>query len=199
MANPIDAAAYAQYFLEGVDFDTYCDNFKKEDQAGTSQYAEYLKLNLHRLNRINRNLTLSETWKALLNRLPEQHWIVISEHWCGDAAQIVPVIAQLAQHAANVKLSICYRDQNLPLMDAHLTGTSRSIPKLIVLDAQFQLLDSWGPRPAAAQTLVENLKANNTPFEALAEALHDWYAKDHQASTLQELQQLLENTISVPE
>lgn len=136
MAIPIDTAAYAQYFQEGVDYETYCVNFSEEDQAGTSQYAEYLKLNLHRLNRINRNLSLSETWISLLNQLPEQHWIVISEHWCGDAAQIVPVIAHLARQTSTVKLKICYRDQNLPLMDAHLTGTSRSIPKLIILDAR---------------------------------------------------------------
>ncbi len=195
MANQMDATEYAHYFQKGVDFDTYCDNFRQEDLAGTSPYAEYLRLNLQRQNRILRQLILSEDWKSALSKLPNQNWLVISEHWCGDAAQIVPVIAYLAANASNLSLKICYRDQNLPLMDAHLTGTNRSIPKLLILDEGYNLIESWGPRPKAAQQLVEQLKANNTPFEALAEALHDWYAKDHQASTLAELRLLLERMV----
>ncbi len=191
MSNPIVATEYAQYFRNGIDFDTYCENFRLEDQAGTSPYAEYLKLNLHRLNRITRQLTLTDDWDELLQKLPPQNWIIISEHWCGDAAQLVPVIAHLAKHATNIQLKLCYRDENLPLMDAHLTGNSRSIPKLLILDSAFNLLTTWGPRPQEAQALVEKLKAANTPFEALAEALHDWYAKDKQAATLSELHQLL--------
>ena len=56
------------------------------------------------------------------------HLLVLSEDWCGDAVNTVPVVAKLAERCPNLDLRVLARDANLDIMDAHLTGRSRSIP-----------------------------------------------------------------------
>ena len=52
--------------------------------------------------------------------------LVVLEDWCGDAVNIVPVIARLADRMLGIELRIVGRDSHPELMDSHLTGTSRS-------------------------------------------------------------------------
>ncbi len=68
------------------------------------------------------------------------HWhlLVLSEDWCGDSVNIVPVVAKLADSVSNMDMRILARDENLDIMDTHLTGKSRSIPAIILLNQQFQ-------------------------------------------------------------
>ena len=90
-----------------------------------------------------------ELWQAITSRvlIPVDltgrveslggHWhlLVLSEDWCGDAVNIVPIVAKLADGVSNMDLRILARDENLDIMDAHLTdGKSRSIPIVIVLN-----------------------------------------------------------------
>ena len=59
------------------------------------------------------------------------HWhlLVVSEDWCGDSVNIVPILAKLTQSVTNMDMRILARDENLDIMDTHLTGgKSRSIP-----------------------------------------------------------------------
>jgi hypothetical protein len=44
-------------------------------------------------------------------------------------------------------MRIVERDKNLDLIDAHLTGTSRSIPVIMLLDGDYVERGWWGPRP----------------------------------------------------
>src|SRR6185436_12705370 len=55
------------------------------------------------------------------------HLLVLTEDWCGDAVNTLPVLAAISNRARNLDLRILSRDANLELMDAHLTGRSRSI------------------------------------------------------------------------
>lgn len=119
------------------------------------------------------------------------HLLVLSEDWCGDAVNTVPVVARLAELAPNTDLRVLARDENLDLMDAHLSGTSRSIPVVIVLDEEFNERGWWGPRPAALQQWVLG------PGQALEKdvryrEIRSWYARDKGISTLQELVSLME-------
>jgi len=85
--------------------------------------------------------------------------------------------------SANLKL--IYRDVNEDLIDAHLTdGRSRSIPIIIQLDEDFNLLSTYGPRPEEAQKLVKSLLSKG---EAYSIPLHTWYAKDKQQSLQDDL------------
>src|SRR5258706_9052945 len=81
------------------------------------------------------------------------HWhlLVLSEDWCGDSVNIVPVVAKLAASVSNMDMRILARDQNLDIMDTHLTGKSRSIPIVILLNNKFQDCGWWGPRPTPLQ------------------------------------------------
>jgi len=79
-----------------------------------------------------------------------------------------------------IDLRFIYRDENLELIDAHLTdGRSRSIPILIQLDSDYNYISSYGPRPAEAQKLVMSLLSRQEPYSI---PLHTWYAKDKQQS-----------------
>jgi hypothetical protein len=119
------------------------------------------------------------------------HLLVLSEDWCGDAVNTVPVVARLAELAPNVDLRVLARDHNTDLMDAHLTGTSRSIPVVIVLDEDYRELAWWGPRPAELQAWVLG-PGRALEKEARYREVRGWYARDAGRSTLEEVVATLE-------
>ena len=120
-------------------------------------------------------------------------FLVITEGWCGDAAQIVPVIQKIVLSAPNkFNLKLVLRDQNLELIDAHLTNGGRAIPVLLILDEQGNLImPKWGPRPQILQDLMMSWKQESTDMEVLAEKLHSWYAKDKTQAIQLELTEVL--------
>ena len=75
-------------------------------------------------------------YAARIERTGRQwHFLVLSEDWCGDAVNIVPWVDALAVSSSNLEMRIIARDENLDLMDQHLTnGKSRSIPVVLLLD-----------------------------------------------------------------
>lgn len=154
----------------------------------------YTKMNVQRMNRVDKTAVLSEELLSTLQNIKGKYrFLVISEGWCGDAAQIVPVINKVVS-AAPDKLSLRFvlRDKNLPLIDAHLTNGGRAIPVLLVLDEAGNLmLPKWGPRPIVLQNLILAWKSEGIEMPELAEKLHGWYAKDRTAATQHELNGLL--------
>lgn len=42
---------------------------------------------------------------------------MLTEGWCGDAAQNLPVINKIAEENPNINLKLVLRDENLELMD----------------------------------------------------------------------------------
>lgn len=164
----------------------------KSTSSDDPKLVEYSKLNIHRMNRVWKttevhDLQIQQSSKHNLRA------IVISEGWCGDAAQTVPIIVKLFE-SLGIETRIVLRDQNLDLIDAHLTNGGRSIPKLLVFDSSFNLLTEWGPRPRAGQDYFLSLKSEtNPPIEKdeISKQLQLWYTKDKGASTLNELVTLL--------
>lgn len=154
----------------------------------------YTKMNVQRMNRVDKTTVLSEELLSTLQNIKGKYlFLVITEGWCGDAAQIVPIINKIASAAPDkFDLRFTLRDKNLPLIDAHLTNGGRAIPVLLVLDEQGNLvLPKWGPRPAVLQNLMLEWKNEGVVMPELAEKLHGWYAKDKTASTQKELNELL--------
>ncbi|MDH3222311.1 MAG: thioredoxin family protein [Gemmatimonadota bacterium] len=122
------------------------------------------------------------------------HWhlLALSEDWCGDAVNLLPVLARLAEQADNIDLRILSRDENPDLMDAHLTeGRSRSIPVVMALDADFQERGWWGPRPAPLQDWVtrEGLALESGPRYR---EIRRYYARDKGRTFLAEIVALLQ-------
>ena len=154
----------------------------------------YTKMNVQRMNRVDKTTVLTEELLSTLQQIEGKYrFLIITEGWCGDAAQIVPVFNKIASAAADkFELKLTLRDKNLPLIDAHLTNGGRAIPVLLVLDEAGNLvLPKWGPRPIALQNLMLEWKNEGIVMPELAEKLHSWYAKDKTATTQQELNQLL--------
>jgi hypothetical protein len=122
------------------------------------------------------------------------HWhlLVLSEDWCGDAVNIVPIVAKLSDSVSNMDLRILARDENLDIMDAHLTdGKSRSIPIVILLDEKFEECGWWGPRPFALQRWVKE-EGLTLPKEDRYKAIRTFYARDRGVTTMNEIVSMLE-------
>ncbi len=150
----------------------------------------YSKMNVQRMNRVEKTAILNEELTEALAQLKGAYdLLVITEGWCGDAAQIVPVIYKMTQASGGkLSLRLVLRDQNLPLIDAHLTNGGRAIPVLLILDKEGNLmLPKWGPRPVALQELMGEWKKEGVVMPELAEKLHGWYAKDKTQHTQKEL------------
>jgi hypothetical protein len=175
--------------------DELLDQNRTTGLTQTEQLVHYARLNLKRMQRVDKTVQLLPELLAALEQLPQRYvWLVITEGWCGDAAQIVPVLEAIAQ-ASHGQLTTRYvlRDENLDLMDRYLTNGGRSIPKLVVLHADtLTEAATWGPRPAPAQELFVRLKQEQVPYEEFATQLHSWYAKDRTLSTQRELLALLQ-------
>jgi hypothetical protein len=154
----------------------------------------YAKMNNQRMNRVEKTTVLTEELINVINSVGRRyHFLVISEGWCGDAAQIVPVIDKITKAAPeHFDLKLILRDENLEIMDQYLTNGGRAIPVLLVLDENYDLvLPKWGPRPATLQDLLLEWKKEQVDFAIMAEKLHGWYAKDKTLTTQTELAGLL--------
>lgn len=118
----------------------------------------------------------------------EWNLLVISEDWCGDASNTVPVLARLAEAAANVNLRVVGRDENPELMDRYLTDGSRSIPLAVLLDGDLTPRGRWGPRPEELQEFVISEKEKGErPTGDIYRDARQWYARDGGETTLREL------------
>ena len=154
---------------------------------------EYSKLNVARMKRLDKTIEIIPALKTIIEKIQSpQTWLVLTEGWCGDAAQIVPVFAQLAALNGNINLKFLLRDENLELMDLYLTDAkSRSIPKLIVANENLEELFTFGPRPDALQEIYYHMKANAFDNATIKEELHRWYAQDKTITIQKELLELL--------
>jgi hypothetical protein len=114
------------------------------------------------------------------------HLLVLTEDWCGDAANTVPVLVKLAEQVPGVGFRILPRDQYPEVMNRYLTNGSRSIPIVIGLDQDFRELGHWGPRPAEIQAWVMANKATMPKDQRYLE-VRRWYARDKGESTLREV------------
>jgi hypothetical protein len=77
-------------------------------------------------------------------------------------------------------------------MDTHLTGTSRSIPIVILLNKKYEECGWWGPRPRALQKWVveEGMKL---PKEERYKEVRKFYARDRGLTTMEEIVSMLEH------
>jgi len=195
---------YSEIFSEqGMDYQTYralVDQLLLEGKSTSeaSYDLHYTKMNVQRMNRVDKTVSLTDDLTSTINHLKGNYkFLVITEGWCGDAAQIVPVFNKIATASlGRIDLKFVLRDKNLPLIDAHLTNGGRAIPVLIVLnESADQVLATWAPRPQVLQDLLKEWKKETTEMPILAEKLHGWYAKDKTQSTQEELNDLLKGLL----
>ncbi|MBC8985521.1 thioredoxin family protein [Pedobacter sp. N36a] len=167
---------------------------KTTGEDDSEAMLHYTKMNVQRMSRVDKTVVLTADLLEALENLKKQYrFLVISEGWCGDAAQIVPVFNKIATaFPEKINLKFVLRDQHLPLIDAHLTNGGRAIPVLLILDEAGQVVCQWGPRPKVLQSLLKDWKNASSDMMLIAEQLHGWYAKDKTQSTQEELRGVIQ-------
>lgn len=163
-----------------------------EDQS--DDMLNYAKMNIQRMKRLDKKMKLNDETIAVLSNLNQkQIWLTITEGWCGDAAQIVPVLNRIAGANSNIDLRFILRDINLEVMDEFLTDGGRSIPKIIILNPEtLDVLTTWGPRPQDLQAFfVEEKQKEGYTWSKLSKGLQLWYNKDKTEKIQSELMGLI--------
>jgi hypothetical protein len=172
----------------------YAEEYSTSGEQLKERIAATL-INAQRMKRIDKQCIINYNLHTLISQINrKQKWLLISESWCGDSAQCVPVIAKMAELNKNILLKIIFRDEHLDLMDNFLTNGSRSIPKLICIDEKTDSINFiWGPRPKAIQDRVSELKKNfpEITHDELVKNIHLWYAQDKTKSIQAEFIELL--------
>ncbi|HLU26137.1 MAG TPA: thioredoxin family protein [Longimicrobiales bacterium] len=159
------------------------------------QFIAEAKQNQELWQQYYRRATVPDEIVERLRDLPgPRYLLVIAEDWCGDAFNTVPYVARLAEAVPQFELRVVRRDENPELMDRYLTGTSRAIPVVIVMDEEFRELGWWGSRPKELQTWFLSDEAQAMPKEDRYREMRRWYARDRGRSALSEIAELLEKT-----
>ena len=184
---------------KSISFDEYYqlnENLVKEEKTTGENQTEalinYTKLNFSRMKRISKTTPISEEVSSTVACLDDKlTWLVLTESWCGDAAQNLPVFAKMSEANPNINLRVLLRDENPELMKQYLTNGSMSIPKLICVDENLKELGTWGPRPKFLQDwLYENKTNPKIEMSELKKEFQIWYTKD-KGQTLQKEMVLL--------
>jgi len=169
---------------EGLTYDAYRQAWEeqKDRSPGPAMDKEerkmlhYLKYNWRRQAEVHRAYEPSDDLKQAMKAIDEpQIWMVITEPWCGDSAFLLPVVAEAAEASDQVTLRILHRDENLDIMDQYLTDGSRSIPKLVVFDADGEEVFQWGPRPSEAADRYAEIREQDLPKEQQIQQLIEYY------------------------
>lgn len=180
--------AYRQIALDQA------DNGKTSGEQ-TIEHIEATKINAQRIKRIDKTCELNSDLRSSLKNLKGKYiWLVISESWCGDSAQCLPVIAKMAEANSNIDLKIIFREENPEIMNAYLTNGTRSIPKLLCVNEDTkEVIGTWGPRPKAIQEMVQVFKQENptVSHDDFVKNLHLWYARDKTNAIQTEFTELL--------
>jgi Thioredoxin len=195
----------SDYLQKAISYDAYKRLLDDLLSAGkttgpiqSESMVHYAGLNLQRMHRLEKTTqVLPVVATQLLSVDRSQIWLVLTEGWCGDAAQSLPVIHALAELNPLISLRLLLRDENLELMDRYLTNVvSRSIPKLIAADAATgEVLFTWGPRPASLQESFQGMRGEGLPFEVIKEELQRWYNQNKTVAIQEELAALAAGTV----
>ena len=154
-----------EYIESSISFDEYIsliDSLLADGKTTGPKQSEsmfnYGRLNRARMDRLEKTIEIDDSTRSRIAELDADWiWLVITEGWCGDAAQNIPLIEKIAAANPGIETRYILRDEYPELMDGFLTNGSRSIPKLIAIDRRSgDILGTWGPRPKLAQDLFTN-------------------------------------------
>jgi len=202
---------------QAMDYDTYrrltselLAEGKTTGENHSDAMINYTQMNETRMNRLDKTTKLTEEAKEALAGINRPLiWLTLTEAWCGDAAQILPVLEHLANASSSSKLRLILRDEHPDIMNAFLTNGGKSIPKVIILDAEsHKVLGSWGPRPEAVQQMVMEAKADlehiddktekKARYQILLKETQKWYAKDKTRRIQHEFMSALQESVGLP-
>lgn len=184
---------FQSYFDKGLSLNEYIEMterlLEKGKTTGPNQsdvMIQYTKLNLQRSKRWMKKGKVSFPEDEYTSNVSQQKWLVISEPWCGDAAHGLPFFQKIADEL-KISMRIVLRDENEDLMNAFLTNSGKSIPKLISFKDEEELVFDWGPRPQQLQEWFLVAKREKKDYEEIFNYLQNFYNKDAGRSTISEI------------
>lgn len=174
--------------------ETLVEEGKSTGEAQSEALTNYSLLNNKRMQRLDKKAVVPEEYIEKIKEFDRPvEWIVLTESWCGDAAQVLPYINKIADLNEHIDLKIALRDEHLDLMDQHITNGGRAIPKLIMRDKDTkEVLDTFGPRPSEATKMVQAYKSTyGTLTPEFKKELQIWYTKNKGQNAVNDLVSLL--------
>lgn len=182
-------------------YETYRDLMRglvaDKKSTGTEQsedLAHYTFLNEKRMKRLGKTTKIDSLTIDKIKQVDTPiTWLVLTESWCGDAAQTMPIMQKFAEQNSNIDVKVILRDENLELMNHFLYNNTLSIPRLIAINNNTEeIIGDWGPRPSNLTKIVSDYKAKHGSLTAeFKEELQLWYTKDKGQNTIADLVQLL--------
>lgn len=194
----MDSIKLENYWDKGVSYNEYKDIIEIQAKEGLlsknediKKLAEYTRLNLSRIHRNDKTLVLDESVSSGLKKISRKiHILVISEGWCGDAAQIVPVVNKISESSERLEMRIFFRDQDELLINQYLTDGGKAIPIVIFIDAETsEEIAHWGPRPKPCAPFLKKYKTDpeNYTHDDFAKDIQGFYNKDKGRTISEEL------------
>jgi hypothetical protein len=185
-----DSVSYTAYRAQ---IQQHIQQAKSKPDAAADPMLAYTELNEVRMRRLDKTLYAHDalSWP---NSTFRPIALCITEGWCGDAAQQIPVLALLEKHTQAFDLRLVARDAHLGLMDQFLTQGNRAIPMVLWLHpVTFEVLSTYGPRPQTLQNWVQQYKIEHGIVDEAAKIyLQQWYTQDKGIHIQQELAESLQ-------
>ncbi len=156
--------------------------------------TNYSMLNDRRMKRLDKTIKIDAAIQTAFSSADvDVTWVLITEGWCGDGAQSLPVINKLAELNDGIDLKIVSRDDHDDLMSNFLTNGGKAIPKLLVYDNKSKkVLNTWGPRPSIATQMVKDYKEKHGGLDPeFKENLQIWYNKNKGENVAADLLEIL--------
>lgn len=184
------------YWQKAISFDEYLqisEERANDNPDKSDEHQEYYELGLQRMNRILKTFKVDDSQlETLKSKNFNGKILMISEPWCGDASATVPAVSKFFEAAGN-EVKIFLRDSDLSLIDQFLTNGTQSIPIVIILDQNFNVINHWGPRPKHGMELLRKFKENPEayPREEFYNDLQVYYAKNRGKDAVQEILELI--------
>lgn len=187
--SPSDYSGVMSYAAFRMRINELLENNQTTGRDYSRVLLDYTRQNVQRMNKWDKIFRLSDDSQLRIEGIQRPIVLLtLVEAWCGDVAQVLPVLDRIAEASPKVDLQLILRDEHPELMGQFLTNGAQAIPKVIILDAETrEVLDTWGPRPSEAQAMVKDMKetVKILPEEEQAdfrqrssEAMHAWYARD---------------------
>jgi hypothetical protein len=195
MKNYVDKATTFAEYIKLID-----DLLAEGKTTGPNQSENYVyfgKLNRQRMKRLEKTVKLNESLVEKVKKIDRPLiWLILTEGWCGDAAQNIPAIEKIAAQNPLIQTRYLLRDDNLDLMDQYLTNGGRAIPILICIDGEtFEPTGRWGSRPHAIQEYFLELKEAGIEKDERNELIQRRYNADKEQSIQADFAELLEGCL----
>ena len=192
-----------EYIEKSMTYDEYrklvedlADNGKTTGEE-TEERIYFTNLNRQRMKRLDKTVKIGDELRGKIKAIKRPLiWLTLTESWCGDAAQNVPAIEKIASENDLIQTRYLLRDENLDLMDQHLTNGGRAIPILLCIDGvTLEVLGKWGSRPKAIQDYFLELKASGMEKPEIMELIQRRYNSDKEQSIQADFAKLIEGCV----